>query len=162
MKEMAHKTGLTCNLGVLEGNVGVYLEKVDAPSLIRLNSWKGKRIPLHCTALGKVFLAHKRRSEIEELLTLESLEKFTEYTITEKEKLFQELDAVKKQGYAIDNQEHELDITCVAAPIFNHTKTLVATISLSGLSNWLEPAKLQSVIEDLSGAGLEISKRIGG
>ncbi len=162
MEDLAQKTGLTCNLGVLEGDAGVYIEKVDAPSPIRLNSWKGKRLSLHCTALGKVLLAYKSLPEIVDVLERIPLVANTEHTITDKETLLNELLQVRRRGYAVDNQENEEDITCVAAPIFNHAGKTVAAVSLSGLTTWLTPEKINNLTEVLLPACEAISKRIGG
>jgi len=161
MESLAHKTGLTCNLGVLEGDVGVYLEKVQPPSPIQLNSWRGKTIPLHCTALGKVLLAYKDVKEILEILDRLELTKNTEKTITDKELLLSELLQVKQKGFAIDAEEHEDDITCLAAPVFDYTGKIVAAISISSLTTWLNDDNKGEIINNLISAAQQISKRIG-
>jgi len=160
MEELAHKIGFVCNLGVLEGDLGVYIEKVEPSSPVRLNSWKGKTIPLHCTSLGKVLLAYKGLDQILEVLNRLKLSKNTEKSITDKELLLGEILQVKQKGYAIDAEEHEHDITCFAAPIFDHKGQVVAAISLSGLTSWsLE--KRDYLIEQLTAGAKAISKKLG-
>ena len=162
MEILAKETGLTCNLGVIEGDVGVYLEKVDSPSPIRLNSWKGKRLPIHCTALGKILLANRELQEREEILDRISLDQFTPHTLTDKHKLMNQLDLFKKQGFSIDAEEHEKDITCFAAPVFNHAGNAVAAISLSGLTVWFDEARKKEIVEKLTLACQGLTEQVGG
>ncbi|MFZ5945770.1 MAG: IclR family transcriptional regulator [Bacillota bacterium] len=161
MEELAYKTGFICNLGVLEGDFGVYIEKVEPASPIRLNSWKGKAIPLHCTSLGKVLLAYKEPDEIKAVLNRVNLTKNTVKTLVDKELLLQEIMKVQEVGYAVDDEEHEPDITCHAAPVFNHKGEVVAAVSLSGLTTWQTAEKKEVLIKDLLSAAAAISQRLG-
>ncbi|MFZ7101045.1 MAG: IclR family transcriptional regulator [Peptococcaceae bacterium] len=161
MEELAKKTGFVCNLGVLEGDVGVYIEKVEPASPIRLNSWKGKTIPLHSTSLGKVLLAYKELDDIIAFLNRLNLAKNTPKTMTDKELLLSDILQVKQKGYAIDDEEHEPDITCYAAPIFDHKSKVIAAVSLSGLTTWLNAEKREYLIESLRDSSRQISERLG-
>lgn len=160
MENLAQKTGFVCNLGVLEGDLGVYIEKVEPPSPIRLNSWKGKTIPLHSTSLGKVLLAYKGLDQILEVLNRLNLTKNTEKSLIDKELLLSEILQVKQKGYAIDDEENEPDITCFAAPIFDHKGDVVAAVSLSGLTTWSN-GKREYLIEQLMASAKAISQKIG-
>lgn len=160
MEDLAKSTGFVCNLGVLEGDMGVYIEKIEPPSPIRLNSWKGKAIPLHCTSLGKVLLAYKGLDQILEVLNRLKLTKNTEKSITDKELLLSEILQVKQKGYAVDDEENEPDITCFAAPIFNHKGEVVAAVSLSGLTTWSQ-GKKEFLIEQLLAGVKAISAKLG-
>jgi len=160
MEDLAQKTGFVCNLGVLEGDLGVYIEKVEPASPIRLNSWKGKTIPLHCTSLGKVLLAYKGLEQILEVLNRIKLTKNTEKSIIDKELLLSEILQVKQKGYAVDDEENEPDITCFAAPVFDHKGEVVAAVSLSGLTTWSN-GKREYLIEQLKAGAKAISKRLG-
>jgi len=161
LNELAQKTGFTSHFGVLEGDVGVYLEKVDSSSSIRLNSWKGKRIYLHCTSLGKVLLAYRTLPEIIEVLERISLEPLTNKTITDKETLLSELLQVKKNGFAVDAEENEADITCIAAPVFDYAGKIVGAVSISGLTSWITPQKKEELVLLLKSACKRISEHIG-
>ncbi|MGI6227779.1 MAG: IclR family transcriptional regulator [Peptococcales bacterium] len=160
MEDLARNTGFVCNLGVMEGDMGVYIEKVEPPSPVRLNSWKGKTIPLHCTSLGKVLLAYKGLDQILEVLNRIKLTKNTEKSIIDKELLLSEILQVKQKGYAIDDEENEPDITCFAAPIFDHKGEVVAAVSLSGLTTWSN-GKREYLIEQLIAGVKAISKKLG-
>lgn len=160
MEDLAEKTGFVCNLGVMEGDLGVYIEKVEPTSPVRLNSWKGKTIPLHCTSLGKVLLAYKGLDQILEVLNRIEITPNTEKSIVDKELLLGEILQAKQKGYAIDAEEHEPDITCFAAPIFDHKGQVVAAVSLSGLSTWSQD-KRPYLVEQLMASAKAISKKLG-
>lgn len=161
MENLASLTGLTCNLGILEGDFGVYLEKIQPPSPIKLNSWRGKTIALHCTSLGKVLLAHKTINEIIEIIERIELTPKTIYTKTDTDSLLIELLQIKKDGYAADIEENEIDVTCFAAPIFDYSGKVIAAISISGLSIWLNTEKQKETIEHLKNGARLISEKIG-
>ena len=112
----------------------VYLEGVNTPgAVIRNANMTGRRDPPHCTALGKVLMANLSE-EKQHYIISHGLKEFTEHTITNSEELLKELKAIKKQGYAIDNMEHEYGIKCVAVPIYNIYNEVRFAVSVSGPS----------------------------
>jgi DNA-binding IclR family transcriptional regulator len=134
LMELHRATAHTTNLGILNGTVGVFVDKIQAKDYgIKLFSEIGKTFPLHCTGLGKIFLAF---SSEEILLTLlrEPLEKFTDRTITEPHRLQVELNVIREKGYAIDNEEITKGIMCVAAPVFGFNQELLGGISIAFLA----------------------------
>ncbi len=110
----------------------VYVDKVESNQTIRMYSQIGKRAYMHCTGVGKALLTGFKEQEIEQLITDKGLPMFTDTTITTKEKLLEELDMIKESGYAIDEQEHENGIRCIAAPIYDYSGKVVAAISIAG------------------------------
>jgi DNA-binding IclR family transcriptional regulator len=120
----------TCNLGVLSGNAGVYLDKLEGSEAygIKLYSEIGKRFPLHCTGMGKVLLAGMQPADRRKILG-RRLESFTPHTITEPVKLDQELQEVRRCGYALDQQEITRGIMCVAAAVKSPEGKTIAAIS---------------------------------
>ena len=94
-------------------------------------SYVGKRAPLHCTALGKVLLAHLSTEGRKKTLGGKVLRRLTENTITDEEELEKELGKVRKQGFALDREENEKDVRCIAAPIRNYQGKVIAAISIS-------------------------------
>jgi DNA-binding IclR family transcriptional regulator len=110
--------GHVATLGIRDDDSGIYIDKIEATDFgLRLHSEIGKSFPLHCTAMGKVLLSHAESSVIRRVLN-RKLEAFTSNTITNSTQLRSELRQVKKQGYAIDNEEITRGLVCVAAPIF--------------------------------------------
>jgi DNA-binding IclR family transcriptional regulator len=132
LRALQAETGHTCNLGVLDGDAGVYLDKLESPEAfrVRLYSDIGKRFPLHCTGMGKILLAGMRPAEAKKLLA-RRLEVFTPHTMTDPAALARELDRVRRCGYALDREEITRGIVCVAAPIQNREGDTVAAISVA-------------------------------
>ena len=129
--ELQRKTEHTSNLGVLDGTMGVFVDKIESRDFgIKLFSEIGKTFPLHCTGLGKVLLAFSSEKTLMKLLET-PLETITDKTITDPKKLKQELVLIQKQGYAFDNEEITRGIMCLAAPIFGFDKGLVGAISIA-------------------------------
>ncbi len=126
------ETGHTCNLGVLSGDAGMFLDKLESSEAfgIKLFSAIGKRFPLHCTAMGKVLLAGMPPAERRKILA-RKLEAFTPRTITEPAALARELREVQRCGYALDREEITRGIMCVAAPARNGEGATVAAISVA-------------------------------
>jgi DNA-binding IclR family transcriptional regulator len=124
------ETRHTCNLGVLSGGEGMYLDKLDSLEVfgVKLYSEIGKRFPLHCTGMGKVLLADMPAAERRRLLA-RRLEAFTQRTITDPAMLERELRSVRRNGYALDQQEITRGIVCVAAPVRNGVGDTIAAIS---------------------------------
>jgi IclR family transcriptional regulator, KDG regulon repressor len=140
LAELAYRTKETIHLAILDGYEVVYIDKEDTSHPIRMHSAIGKRSPAHCTGLGKAMLAYLSDQELEEAYQLKGLPRHTPRTITNFSNLKTHLAAVKRQGYAIDNAEHEEDIYCVAASIRDHRGRVIAAISLSvpGVRHTLE------------------------
>jgi DNA-binding IclR family transcriptional regulator len=126
------ETKHTCNLGVLSGDAGVYLDKVESPKLfgIKLYSDIGKRFPLHCTGMGKLLLAGMESAEARRIMA-HGLETYTQHTITKPGALRRELARVRRSGYALDREEITRGIMCVAAPIRDVGGETVAAISVA-------------------------------
>ena len=130
-KELATELGETVHMGVLEGDSAVYVLKIESKYTIRMYSRVGRRIPLYCTAIGKVLLAYSGTEERKVALEGVRLVAFTPKTITTRAALDAELKRVAAQGYALDAEEHEEGITCLGAPVFDREGTVVAALSVS-------------------------------
>ena len=125
------ETGHTCHLGIRNGNVGIYLDKIESGDYgIKLFSEIGRSFPLHCTAIGKVLLAIMDLKERRKILS-RKLESYTPQTITDPSILEKELEQVQERGYAIDRGEITRGIMCVAAPIYILEGDIAAAISLT-------------------------------
>ena len=126
------ETKHTCNLGVLSGDAGVYLDKLESSDAfgIKLYSAIGKPFPLHCTAMGKILLAGMESAVARRVLS-GRLEAFTPHTITDPAVLRRELERVRRQAYALDREEITRGIMCVAAPIHNREGDTIAAISVA-------------------------------
>lgn len=158
---LSMKTGQTTHLGILDGKEGVYIDKVDGPLALIRYSRIGKRIPLHSTAVGKVLLAFQDTNKTKKILENYVYTEQTKYSVTNENDLYKELENVAKQGYAIDNQENELGVQCIAVPIYNHTGQVTAAISMSSIISRITEEELRDYIELLKGTGKDVSREMG-
>jgi len=125
----------TVNFATLKNGEVVYLDKIIADRNFVIISEVGKRLPAHCTGLGKAMLAFLPESDVKRIIKEKGLKKFTKNTITNKKDLFEELKKIRECGYAIDNEEIEDGLRCIAAPIFNGDGEVIAAVSISGPSS---------------------------
>ena len=129
LHKLSEITGETVHLAVMMENKALYIMKMESKHVIRMYSTVGKLAPLHCTSLGKAMLAFANNRD--EIIDQIDLVPYTKNTITLKDDLLKELELVRKRGYSIDAEEHEENIFCIGAPIFDITKQVVASISIS-------------------------------
>lgn len=128
---LAEELGETVHMGVLEGDSAVYVLKIESKYTIRMVSRVGRRVPLYCTAIGKVLLAYSSAEERKAALDGVKLVAFTPNTLTTRATLEAELKRTKAQGFAQDAEEHEEGIRCLGAPIFDRDGFVAAALSVS-------------------------------
>lgn len=155
LKDEAQKT---VHLGTMNEDQVVYIDKVESKSGVRMYSSPGKTAPLHATALGKMMLACLPENKIKETLNRLDLESFTGKTITSSGKLRQELKIIKEQGYAVDDEEFEKGMKCVAAPIYKHDGKVEASMSVTGLAAQMDVKKMSTLVVKY---GKKISSKLG-
>jgi len=129
LERLGDKTGETINLAVPSGGAVEQIAQVDSRYLLGATNWVGLRVPLHCSALGKVFLAFGAAT-----LPDGRLERRTQHTITSRAVLADDLDAVRHNGYAVARDELEPGLIAVAAPVRDAGGAVVAAVSISGPS----------------------------
>ncbi len=137
LETLAKASGERANLGILHQNKVLYLAGVEKPTLPTIYSRFGKTAPAHCSSLGKAILAFLPEGELQALLGATPLEPQTPHSITSMRRFMKELETVRKQGYAVDREEHVLNSCCVAVPIFDNKRRIVGAIGISGEA--LEP-----------------------
>lgn len=133
---------------IREKNV-IYLDIVEAEQVLKVVSRVGNMLPIYATAIGKCQIAFESKDAVEKLLP-EKLKAFTKNTITGKDELFKELEMIKKQGYAIDNEELDEGIICVGAPLRDYTTHIIGGISVSAPVMRTSPEKLKNIIIPLT------------
>lgn len=159
LKILSNKTNETCFLGVYNNGQVIYLYKSEGTMSIQTNARLGSRIPAYCTGIGKALLAYQPIDEIERVLN-GKLDKITDKTVVDKIELCNILANVRIQGHAFDHEENEEGLTCIAKPLFNHTGSIVAAISVAG-PTYRMTSKLNLVIEELSLVCRTVSRRLG-
>lgn len=156
VKEVVH-------LSILDGDEAVYIDKVESSkvSSIRMHSQIGKRVPLYCTAVGKVLLARTEDNKIRELLLNKTLIKFMPNTIDSVDGFLEEVNRARTNGYAMDNLEHEEGIRCIAAPIYDRKGKVVAAVSISGPIFYITEERLPELKEQILKTSKDISHQLG-
>ncbi len=134
LEELGRLTGDTIHLTLFDGNKVVYIDKVESIKPIRMYSKIGNVVPLYCTGVGKVILAFQPRETVGALLSEVQWTRYTKNTITDRAKLERNLEEIRRNGFAVDRFEHEDRICCIAAPIWNHNRTVDCAISISTIS----------------------------
>lgn len=138
-----------------------YLDKFEWHSALRIVVEPGKTAPLYCVASGKLYLAHFSEEELADYIDKTPLLPFTETTITNVNKLREEISIIRKLGYAIDNEEWELYLRGVAFPIYDYSHKMVAAISISGVSYRFSEEKITSIVDEVAQISNEISRLLG-
>lgn len=161
MERLVQDTGETVHLVVQDGNEIVYIDKIESQATIRMFSNIGKRAPMHCTGVGKAILSNLSDEEIDNIIKENGLEKFTNNTITDPQKLKEHLKEILMLGYSIDDEEHEMGIKCAASPIFNFKGEVIAGISVAGPIMRINDNKIQHMAKEVLKASKEISESLG-
>lgn len=155
MRDLAAEFDETVNLGLLDNGQVIYLDKVESRELLRMDSGVGTTCHPHATALGKAMVAFLPESEREAILTQLEFKAITPHTITDLSRLEKELAKIRRQGYAVDNEELALDLYCIAAPIFDFNGYPSYAMSVSGPTRRIKalkaiPQRLQEAVNVLS------------
>ncbi|RQD78720.1 MAG: IclR family transcriptional regulator [Candidatus Syntrophonatronum acetioxidans] len=162
LQEVVHKCNETANMAILEQGEVVYIEQVESQNTIKMFARIGSRGPAHCTAAGKALLAYQEMPELERIISSKGLPRFTDNTITEPDKLKEKLEKIRKQGYALDLEEMDEGVNCIAVPIMNHEGKVIAAISISGLASRMSRDRLEEIHREyLKEAGHKISQDLG-
>lgn len=148
LRQMMERTGECAHLAIPAQGKVLYIDQVESPVTLRVNAQVGTMNPLHCTALGKIFLAF---GDVNFPVELPS---FTAKTITDPEVLRHHLDEVQRQGYAVDDEEFDIDVRCIAVPVFDFRGKAVGAIGISGPATRVTPERLP----ELTGIAVEIGK----
>lgn len=158
---LSQETGQTTHLGILDGNEGVYIEKIEGKQAAIAYSRIGRRLPVHATAIGKVLLAWLDEGELSALLAGYRYTAFTPATLTDPQALLAALAQTRQHHYAMDNEENEPGVRCIAVPVRNHESRVIAALSLSTLTSRVNDSELESYRHKLIEAGLGLSNALG-
>lgn len=157
LKALHDALGYVVTLSICGEDSGIYIDKIEARDFgIRLHSEIGKSFPLHCTAMGKIHLAFGPQ-KLRDTILSSGLDAFTEATITSPVTLTAELERVRAQGYAVDNEEISRGLTCIGAPIFGVDGKIIAALSLTAPSYIYERGIPSSVINTVQSHAAQAS-----
>jgi len=161
MERLVETSRETVNLGVLDAGEVVVISTIESPQAIRMASKIGNRRYLHSTALGKVLLSGLPEKEVQRLMRIHGLRRLTPATIVTRRELATELDRVRKQGFALDNEENEPGGRCISAPIVDKSGRIVAALSISAPIFRMELSRARSLAGPLTEACRSISHALG-
>jgi IclR family acetate operon transcriptional repressor len=161
LKEVRDVSGETATLAVLSDDSAVYIAQEESNKSVRLLTPLGRPVPLHSTAVGKAMLAYQPAQAVERQMAREPFERFTPSTIVDSRALSNDLDRVRRNGFAVDNGENEDGVVAVAAPIFDHRGLAVAALNVSGPASRMMAVWSWDVPDLLVHRAMAISRELG-
>lgn len=161
LRQLVQLADETANLAVLEGMHMVYAAQAPSPHTLRIFAEVGRHVPLHSTAVGKAALANMNRADALRLLERMDLVAQTPHTITTVAGMITELDRISDQGFAIDDQEHEVGVRCIAVPV-PELPGLLAALSISAPAERLSLERARSLSSDMKHVADALSRAVFG
>ncbi|MCU0513463.1 MAG: IclR family transcriptional regulator [Anaerolineae bacterium] len=149
------ETGECAHTAVYSQGKALMVDDVEAEASLRVVGGIGRLLPLHCTAVGKSLLAFS------DLPLPADLPAHTPRTLTEPAALAAHLEAIRRQGYALDDEEHHSGVRCLAAPVYDLSGLLVGTIGISGPAVRVTPERIDALAARVTQAGHELSRELG-
>lgn len=161
LRRLVKETGETAHLGILRQGEVISLVNVESQRTLSTPSTVGRRTPAHCTSLGKVILAFLPKQEVTEFLRTCCLKPYTRKTITQASRLKAELAAIRKRGYALDQEEFEEGLMCIGAAVWNNSREVIAAISIAGPASRLGGEATAALAKSVVGAAARLSASLG-
>lgn len=161
MQELNERFEETIHLSIESNGEVLYIDRIKSNHSVRSASNIGGIDPLYATSAGKVMLAHMSQDYVEEYFRGRELRAYTPNTITDAAAIIGQLYTIRRQGYALDNEEVEIGLRCVSAPILNADGSILGAISISGPTTRLTDERFQDMSRALAGTCLAISRKLG-
>ncbi len=159
---LSRKVGETVSLSVLDGGDIIYVDRVRNQRIVGVILGLGSRLPAHCASMGKAMLAHLPPSELDDYLDRAVLEPCTTNTLIDRQALEAELLLVRTRGYATNDEELEMGLRAVAAPIWDNTNRVVAAVNITGSSSSISKERMEGELADaVCQTAAEISQALG-
>lgn len=161
LQDLAESTGETVHVGILHEGIVVTVQIVEGTHAVRMHSSVGKRSPAHASALGKVLMAYLPDAEVDAVIAAHGLPRFTAKTLTTAAALREALHRVRLEGYALDQEEIEPGLRCLAAPITDHAGRPTAALAISAPASRMDPTRVAALIPQVKATALRISRMLG-
>ncbi|HEY3579347.1 MAG TPA: IclR family transcriptional regulator [Pyrinomonadaceae bacterium] len=162
LRQIVETTRLGSHLAILDHGEAVYIERIESPGFIKMDIWNGRRVAPQVTAVGKALICQLSREEVQEIAGLHPVRPVSARTIVTLPHLLEDLAAIRRRGYAIDDEEHAVGVRCVAAPVFAATGEVVAAIGVSGTVSQMNDDHLHSFGKIVQTIALKLSAQLGG
>ncbi len=157
LNALMRTTLLTTHMAIFDQGESVLVGKVVYPGSLPMPTWPGKRMHMHCTAMGKAMLANLGTAELDELINKHGLPRHNENTIASPRKLKPELDKIRNIQWALSDEEYAIGLRCIAAPIFDHVGGVFGAVSLSGTVSQITGDNCTSLAEKVKKAASAIT-----
>lgn len=161
LRRMADRCHESVYLTIRDGDAALYIYAIESSRRLLARTAIGEQVPLHCTSNGKAILAQLSDQEVVAIAQRTGLPAFTENTLTEVPALLADLEATRRRGFSIDNQEHELNTYCLGAPIFNAQGLVAGACSISGVDPQIIQSRQLELANLVQYTAQEISYRMG-
>jgi len=161
LRKLTEQTEQGVHLAILQETGALVVGSYPSPQPGAVEVRLGETVPLHCSGVGKTLLAYQRGSLLGHLARTSGFRRYTSKTITNLASLRKELDRIREQGYALDQEETVEGIIGVAGPVFDHTGRVVAAYGVVGPATRLTPPHLPEIVRLVCAAGEQISYRLG-
>jgi DNA-binding IclR family transcriptional regulator len=161
LRQLADATQETASLVVLDGEEIVYIAQAESTNTVRTFNSIGTRVPAYASAGGKALLAHLSTAQQDAFWKTTEFVPFTANTLTDPESLEVELERIRRRGYAVDDEEYESGMRCIAAVVYDHAADVVAALMLSGPSTRITISRLTDLAQQVQACALEISRTLG-
>jgi DNA-binding IclR family transcriptional regulator len=161
MKYLAEEVCENVFLGVLDSQDIIYIQRIECSSKVKAITKLGRRAPAFCTATGQAIIAFLNEQEITEYINKIEFKQFNDKTITSKEKLVKKLKQIRENGYAIADGEYNSELLCVSVPIRDHSKNVIASITVDMLSTKRNFHRVKDIVNILKNTGEAISAELG-
>jgi IclR family KDG regulon transcriptional repressor len=160
LRELLEKTGETVQLGIVDHFSVLYVYEMESPRAIRMAAAVGGRAPLHCTAVGKVLLAFQAPEYVREVVQ-QGLTAYTPRTVTKRDALLAMLDEVREREHAVDDEESESGLRAIAAPVRNHTGSVIAAVGVAAPVQRMSKKQMQTCVPGVIATAAAVSQRLG-
>lgn len=161
LTSLVEKTRLTAHLAILDHGRAVYIDRAESPGFVKINTWIGRDLPVHCTGVGKILTCELHPADLDLILERDGLPKKTPKTITARKDFLVELDRVKQRGYALDDEENNLGVRCVAVPVRDSTGRIRAALGASGTTSLFTPNDIPQMTAQVTATAGAISEELG-
>jgi IclR family acetate operon transcriptional repressor len=161
MRDLMMQTGETANLGIENSDAVMFVSQVETHQSIRAFFPPGTQSPMHASGIGKALLSHYSADRVKHLIKKHPLEKFTDKTIVEPDRLLEELENIRVTGFSFDDEEKNVGMRCIAAPILNFFGEAVAGISVSGPTHRMTLDRIEPISKAVRNAAEILSVSSG-
>jgi DNA-binding IclR family transcriptional regulator len=161
LQALSEEFGESVNMAILEGIKPIGIASVAAERILKVAPSSVGTLPLHCTAMGKILLAYKPNERIENIIKITGLKPYTDHTIIDLSQLMNEINIVRRDGVAFDDEEYTIGVRSIAVPIIGREGKFIAAISLVGPSPRISKPKMMQLAPKVKYYALEISRSLG-